>query len=1158
MRLTTVILIATIMQVSAFSYAQRITLSKKNASIQSVFKEIGKQSGYDFFYDSKLLNKTKPVTINVQDASLEETLKKCLNGQELTFSIESKTVIITEAEPSFLDRVVGAFADIIVRGRVVDENGRPLQGASIQVKGQTKVYVSNEKGEFTIPDVPADAVLYISYVGYQHQEFALEGKEMPLEIKLNVATGELEEVKVTYSTGYQNIPKERATGSFVQIDNELFNRKVGKTVLDRIYEVTSGLIDNGGGGDRKTSGLQIRGNSTINLSTLPLIVVDNFIYEGNLDDLNPNDVENITVLKDAAAASIWGVKAGNGVIVITTKKGRYNQESKIDFNSNVTIGGKPDLDYVKTISSADWLEWEKSRFAAGAYNDLDDLYPSFNYFPVESEGVEILLAARKKNKDIPNYNALDDPEVNAQLSQLAKYNKNDDIRKYLLQKSIDQQYALNISAGNEKSAYYASVGYDKNRSNNVRDESNRLSLNFNTRYKVLKNLEISPFIVYAQSKDRPNSIGMPAMAPYGRLVDENGKALATPYENRFAFQDTAAYPALLDWHYRPLEELKNSNNTNTRSDIRMGSGIKYTIVQGLNLNIAYGYEKSLTNNEIYLNKNTYLVRSAINTFMSIDPITKLIVTPYPIGDEVKKSNVELTNWNFRPQIDFEKTYNLHAISSIAGIEYRETKVGGSSSNIYGFDPSVGIATAINPSIPYPTRFGYPSTVGIGPSLDSRINRFGSYFANAAYSFMERYTFSASARIDQSSFFGAKSNQRIQPLWSTGLSWNLSSESFYHSLIIPYLKLSATYGYSGNTNNGSPYATGLFRSNNELGYPSQYLTIQNPDNPQLKWEKSRHINFALDFSTRNQRVSGSIEYYLKKGIDLISLIYPESTTGVKSYTGNTASINGKGIDVNINSRNVTGNFNWNTSFLLNYNTDRVTAFNYQGVLTTDRYTSGIVPIIGKPLNKIYSYKWAGLDPKNGTSRLYIGDTVSNNTNYSKAKLTDLRYHGSSSPTLFGSIRNTVGYKDIMVSFNIIYKFNYYFRKAAFNPDAMFYTSGWMTHADHASRWQKPGDEKFTNVPSVPEYASFDNRSLVYAFSDVMVERGDHIRLQDIRLDYNLTRINRNLPLRNIRFYLYARNLGLLWKATDQDIDPDYAVNGQIPAAKSISIGLSATF
>ena len=255
-----------------------------------------------------------------------------------------------------------AQAQTILKGRIISAtDSLPLPGASIRIQGNNTGQSTAADGSFSI-SINEDNVLHVSYLGYQSREINLRLQhDNPLLILLQENENRLSEVVV--STGYQSLPKERATGSFVQVDNELLNRRVSTDVLSRLEDAVPGLVFNRQGDSR----ISIRGQSTISANAEPLIVLDNFPYEGDINSINPNDIESITVLKDAAAASIWGARAGNGVIVINTKKGRYKQALKVAVNSSVNIGARPDLFYEPKISSSDYIAMEQLLFSRGFY-----------------------------------------------------------------------------------------------------------------------------------------------------------------------------------------------------------------------------------------------------------------------------------------------------------------------------------------------------------------------------------------------------------------------------------------------------------------------------------------------------------------------------------------------------------------------------------------------------------------------------------------------------------------------------------------------------------------------------------------------------------------------------------------------------------------------
>ncbi|HXO76026.1 MAG TPA: TonB-dependent receptor plug domain-containing protein, partial [Puia sp.] len=463
-----------------------------------------------------------------------------------------------------------------ITGKVVGEHGEPLDGVTIMIVAERRGAYTMNGGVFTIKAVPANAVLQVSSVGYELEQLKpVFGKAMTIRMKIKA--NQIQNAEVTYNTGYQNVAKERATGSFVQISGEELNRQVGQDGLKKLFTITSGLLYS----PNTASKIQIRGMSTINAVTNPLIVVDGFPYEGQgpqgdisglLTELNPNDIASVTVLRDAAAASIWGIRAANGVVVITTKKGGFNKKPSISLNSSVTIGAKPNLGYIKTMSSADEIAFEESQFNKGIYNAYDDSYPGFNSYPSLPNVAELLLAVRAHK--------ITQAQADAQINVYEHHNVQDDIKKYILQKSVAQQHHVSFSGGNASYSYYASVGYDQNNggtTNAKGDGFSRYTLSFSNTYRPVENLELTGTIGYTQDKLYGNSLPWLSMMPLGNyvtpytmLADAHGNPLAIPYQNRLAFQDTARSPGLLDWHYRPLAEQKYYDKINNEYHVRFG------------------------------------------------------------------------------------------------------------------------------------------------------------------------------------------------------------------------------------------------------------------------------------------------------------------------------------------------------------------------------------------------------------------------------------------------------------------------------------------------------------------------------------------------------------------------------------------------------------
>lgn len=1145
-----------------------ITLRLTNEPLDRAFREIKRQTPYRVLYANGLIDRAKKVTISLEKVSLTVALKELLKGQSFTYTIDGKNIIIVPKKTAVRnddpDILAIPSADVElapITGLITDSLGNPLAGASITIQGKGTTTVSDASGRFSIEASVGD-VLLVSFVGYENQRITVRANQS-LSIHLTRKVSGLDEITVV-STGYQEIPKERATGSFVQINNELLNRTVSTNVLDRLYTITSGLNYNPkNSGSAIKSTINIRGISTINTDMKPLIVIDGFPYDegtianGAIYNVNPNDIESITVLRDAAAASIWGARSGNGVIVITTKKGKYNQRTNIQFNSSVTTGEKPNLYDFPIISSKDYLGMEKILFSSNYYQSTEDMSTYGYPYPL-SQGVELLIAKRD--------GLLPETEADDQLSALENHRMIDDIYRYMLKESINQQYAINVSGGGEKFHYYASIGLDKNRNSTIGNNLTRWSMRLDNTYKPSKKIEIGNYIVYTQNGNEnagiditsliPTGRGVVQVAPYSRLMDQHSNSLAIPKDYRLGYVDTASYPSLLDWHYRPIDELRHTHNTSTQYSTRIGATIKYIILPGLNISVRSQYEKSLTPERSYKSLDAYYTRDMINLFTNRQ--TTGLTHPVPVGGIVDIRNIELTSWNIRGQADFVRQWNQFQLNALAGWEASEFEYDIRESRDYGYNDETKL---------FSTNMDYNNSFLVSPWQSGRkilngdgyngtLRRLISYYLNGGLTYKNKYTLSLSSRLDGANLFGVKTNEKILPLWSGGLAWSISREEFYKISWLPLLKIRLSHGYNGNMkNDATRFATISYSPRDPiLGIP--IATIISPPNDNLKWERIGITNIGLDFSVIN-RIRGSIEYYHKKGLDLISSIQTDPTTGVSSYIGNNASIKGRGVDVILNILNTIGKLSWTTDLLFSYNTDEVISYSIapavRGLTAIDGSTN---PYIGKPLYSVFSFKWAGLDPTNGDPKGYVEGSA---TSYNEALLgasiesNDVVYNGPISPRFFGSVRNSLSWRNFDLSINILYKLHSFFKRASVNYSNLF--NNWSGHSDYSLRWQKPGDELDTNVPSMPATSNY-NRDAFYAESEILVESGSHFRLQDIRLSYDIGRRPlKRFPLKNAQVYIYANNLGMIWSANKYGINPDYG-EFVIPPQRTISIGLTA--
>jgi hypothetical protein len=373
------------------------------------------------------------------------------------------------------------------------------------------------------------------------------------------------------------------------------------------------------------------------------------------------------------------------------------------------------------------------------------------------------------------------------------------------------------------------------------------------------------------------------------------------------------------------------------------------------------------------------------------------------------------------------------------------------------------------------------------------------------------------------------------------------------------------GYNGNLIQSITGVTTFLYSSNATYTNLNYARISNLGNPDLRWEKTGIANLAVDFGTRNNVVTGSLEYYLKKETDLLGFkTFPENS-GITKLEGNYSDMKGHGFDLSVTTRNLNGDLKWHSTLLLSHATDQVTRYDI-APLGPQLVGSGTgVPNIGKPVFGVYGYKWAGLDPSTGNPVGYVNGAQSQNyaAITTSTPVSDLIYAGPARPTYFGGFNNRFSYKGLSLAVQVNYKFGYYFMTPALSYSTIISTGSFLrVNRDLNNRWQAPGDEKTTNVPSLV-YPFSSARDQFYQNAGVNLEKGDHIRLQDVTLSYDLNRyVYRKLPFNNLQFFVYANNIGLLWHANHQGLDPD-AVPGPgdkttMPDPRSIAIGIKGSF
>lgn len=1040
----------------------------------------------------------------------------------------------------------------IITGRIISkESNDPLAGVTIILKHQKGKTISDYHGNFSIVTSEKIDTMLFSYVGYilKQVEVRAVGNQ-PITISMEKAEMNLTTLEVI-STGFQKIPKERATGSFTSINNKLYNEQVGTNAIDRLQYISNGVTSFP---QRYRSGnnFTVRGLSTLTMTiSKPLIIIDNFEYQGDISNINPGDVENVTFLKDAAAGSIWGARAANGVVVITTKKGRFNQNTKVELSSSITIVDKPDLFYIPNIGSSDLVDVEQYLFSQN-YRFRDTSRP--NRLPF-SPVYETLF--RQKNGQQTA------EETSDQLNKLRGHDVRNDFLQHFYQKAINQQYYLSLRGGTSNLAWLLSGGFDKNISE-LDAQYNRLNIRFENTYKPSSKIEINISAAYTNAK---SNIGKPgygdittvrgAIPTYSSFTDINGNPLPLYKQYRQTFIDTIAGGKLLDWKYYPLEDYRHVNNNSSLNDINAVLGIKYMVSSIINLDLKYRYEKQQSDNNIVSDMQSYYTRDLVNSFSNMDYTTGNVSYSIPIGSILDQNSSSLTAQNLRGQFDVNKDWKKSSINAIAGAEITETINNNYSSRVYGYNPDILTYGNVDYANTH-TQFigGGESFIPNNISIGKTNYHYVSLYFNAAYTYNNKYTFSMSSRKDASNLFGVSTNDKWKPLWSTGVSWNISKEQFY-PVTFPYLKIRVSYGKQGNLDPSKVAVTTLSYVGTNPYTITPYGQVNNFPNPELRWEQTAMFNTGIDFSNRNRRITGSIEFYRKKMTDLYgsSLVDPTAGLAVNTITKNVGNMLGHGIDIHISTINVDRKIKWASDIIINTYKDKVIKLNPVPDVGTDIVGGGLIGVEGYPAFSYFAYKWAGLDQQNGDPIGFLKGEKSKDYEslVYQSKISDLKYIGPLLPTVFGSLGNTITWNNFSLTARIMFKFGYYFRRESINYTSLVEQS--IGHSDYALRWKKSGDETTTNVPSFP-YPINNSRDIFYTNSEILATKGDNIRIQYINLSYNLSKqVYSKLPVNNIQLYVNINNIGIIWKANNENIDPDFK---GVPPSRSIALGCRIDF
>lgn len=1032
-------------------------------------------------------------------------------------------------------------AKLSINGYVRDSLGAPIESVNVHSNGNQRTR-TDKNGFFNLEVSSSHHVLTFSRVGYITLTKRYGVDAGAINVVLQPKENRIDLVEV--NTGYQRLPKERTTGSFENFSERQLNLSQSKDVLSRLEGLSTSLFF-----DRRSANqsvmdhrdIRLRGINTIYADVNPLIVLDNFPYEGPLSSINPNDILSIDILKDAAAASIWGARAANGVIVINTKSGRAGQRPKLDLKLIGSWNPKPDLiKHWPNIDARATMEWEGMQFESGYYDArIND--PAYSAF---SEYVELLFQ-RKAGTITPN-------DFEQQSTGLASQDLRRDAMEYLYRPAFDQQYHAALSGANDHHQYYSSFIWNDNKGMRQRDDKQQLTVNLKQTFQLTDKLQLGSRVQYTKSIDQPNGLGwddLYSLPVYTSLKDKSGNPNRVFREYRKSYLEEQQRMGLLDWNYRPLDELRFNNTTSEDHNLLLDVNLQYQLFADLKASAYYQYARQMTATRKQYAKDSYYVRNMVNQFTQDDGTR--VIPHNAILDNMRMAAV--TN-NMRFQLDYKKKLGeWMEINSIIGAERRQIVRKGDGTRIFDYDPNTLSSNIyLDYSKFYAVRPNNYGRIPMGSNgyLISKRDRNLSYYGNVGLSFKERYFLNLSARKDASNLFGVNTNQKWTPLWSIGGGWLISKEDFLRSDLIDNLKLRATYGRSGNINkNTSAYVMAQYLSNDLTGLP--YANIRYPANPNLKWETTNMFNAGLDFAVFKGLLTGSLEYYNKRSNDLLGQIAAESTSGFRGGSGpphyyllNYANIAGNGWDINLQGNWLKNEkLSWSTIFSFSTVGSKVLKYNFAQSDTwdvIDGYTVN-APAVGYPLDALFSLPWAGLHPETGDPQFMLDGIASRDYGIiGQFPQSQLVYHGSKTPTRLASLQQIVRYRNFELNILLNYKGNYYYGK-----NSLSYANFNATltgDIEFNRRWQKPGDELNTSVPSFVQ-ANSANRDRMYAKSSVNVEPADHLDLKTISVNYTFSkRQDQKKLFSQLQLAFLMENLGMLWNKSSVKRNPDW---GRLP-------------
>ncbi|SEW35230.1 SusC/RagA family TonB-linked outer membrane protein [Chitinophaga arvensicola] len=1192
MRLTAVLLTVAILQASASGNAQNVTLSGTTIPIKKVFAEIKQQTGYVVFSNTNTINDARSVSLSANNMPLKDLLDIVLKDMPVTYLIKDKTIVLSRKATSAVPAPPNS-----ITGMVRSVTGEPLPGVSVRIKNTVNGTITLANGSFYFNHLPENTVLLISMLGYETLEVVVrksdngysaftpdkaqsrslmvsDGNNLVMNITLYKRDLEMTDVVVT---GYMNMNKKNYVGSIFTVKADDI-KVAGETSIDQMLQgVVPGMsVITQSGQVGSTPKIRIRGTSTILGNQEPVWVVDGIIQRdplpipngngslaGDMTELrliasnaiswlNPNDIETITVLKDASATAIYGSQAANGVIVLTTKKAKAGQLS-VSYTSNLSVGQRPTYGMFDLMNSQELMQFSKDIYQSRESYTSDIL-------PIGYGG--LIQQLQNKQIDYATY----------QQKYRKLENQNTDWFKLLFRNSFNQNHSVSITGGTDKI-------------------SNRTSFNMQQQKGEAKGNDLSTFSAASNTSLRFGNRLTVNVLLNGSIRETDGFAYGVnPFD--YAYNTARTIPMYNDdgslfYHskrgessnaiigkntylYNIQNELNNTGSKNTTTTLSSTVDVQLKLLRGLEYQGLLSYNTASSNVKSYATELSYFITQKRGyEFGSVLPNSiEEQASKLPFGGLAQLENATNKGYTFRNSLVYNHLFQQrHSMTLQGGIEARSSLSQGNANTQYGYLRYRGESYApvpANPAVIAGTTGNLYEDMRINSRIVNQESNYLSEYFTAVYAFDSRYIVNFNGRLDASNRFGQDQNKRFQPTWSAGVRWNIANEKFLSSVKwLNSFNLSASYGYQGNAVEAvSPY---LIASDGGLSnlYKQYILSIKSLPYPDLGWEKTKTWNLGLDYSMWNGRLSATANWFKKSSNVLASRQVPLET-GMNSATVFGSLMENSGYDLMISVIPIrTQNFTWQFSVNGGKAINRVEQ--NQRINTLDDYLAGSAIVNGQAYSTFYSYSFAGLDKTNGRPTFNKLDikTTANDLDY-------LVKSGKLEPDFSGGFNTMFRYKN----FSLYAQFATAFGNQKRIP-VYYNNTGAPTPEQNVprllnDRWKQPGDEKNTNIPSIPpgnystmliKLPGLNSPSVtpysLFNQSDIMVADAGFIRCRQLSLNYefkpellkalHVKRLSTSASLTNPFLIAFDKK----WRGYDPE-------TGGWPARRMASLSFNMTF